>query len=268
MGTQKYIFQNSEDHPELQRLQLLESIFDPHTKALIQKAGDLAGKHCLEVGAGAGSILRWLSEQVGGQGKVTAVDLDDRFLQNPPGNVEVLVGDIQEIDLAAQSFDLIHVRYVLIHLPEGCYLIEKLWELLKPGGHLVIEEPDFTIRKPIVTTVKDALLAFQNMHLACERLFDDNGMDPGFGTIMISWIQELGPQSIEVVNNSPVVQGGSDLAKMMNMSVQHLKDAYLTTGKVNEEDFELYRQFTEDPQSLAIYYATIGVVAQKFDQSM
>ena len=137
---------------------------------------------------------------------------------------------------------------MLIHIPEGCYLIEKLWELLKPGGHLVIEEPDFTIRKPIVTSVKDALLGFQNIHLACDYLFFDGEMDASFGTGMIPWVQELIPRSIEVVNNSPVTKGGTDLARMMNLSAQHLKPAYLSTGKVTEADFELYRQFTENPR--------------------
>lgn len=262
MSTNEYIFNQSKDQSELERLQLLESIFDPHTIDLLKKTGGFAGKHCLEVGAGAGSIMRWLSDEVGAEGQVTAVDLNDRFLKDNTANVEVMIGDIQEMKLPAQSFDLIHVRYVLIHIPEGCYLIEKLWKLLKPGGHLVIEEPDFSIRKPIVSSLKETLQGFQNIHLACDHLFFDGEMDAGFGTSMISWIQELIPHSIEVVNNSPVTQGGTDLARMMNLSAQQLKAAYLSTGKVTEADFELYRQFTEDPLSWAIYYATIGVIAQ------
>ncbi len=263
MSSSEYIFQKAKDDSELERLQLLESIFVPNTRQQFATIGDLTGKHCLEVGAGAGSVMRWLAEQVGDHGKITAVDLNDRFLHNPPGNVELMIGDIQKMELPPQSFDVIHVRYVLIHLPDGVCLIEKLWKLLKPGGHLIIEEPDFRIRDSIVTTVKDALLGFRNIHMACDWMFQSNGMDCKFGTHMISWVQELMPQTIEVHNYCPAVPGGSDLAKLMNLSAQQLKQAYLDTGKVTEEDFDLYRQFTEDPHSWAIYYATIGVVAQR-----
>ena len=54
--------------------------------------------------------MRWLSDEVGAEGQVTAVDLNNRFLKDPPENVDVMIGDIQEMDLPAQSFDLIHVR--------------------------------------------------------------------------------------------------------------------------------------------------------------
>ena len=263
MSSADYIFRNSNDHPELLRLQLLETIFDPYSRELIQKTGDLTGKHYLEVGAGAGSMLRWMAEQAGPEGKITAVDIDDRFLTTLPENVDLCIGDIRELALPAQAFDLIHVRYVLIHLPDATEVLSKLWNTLKPGGHLVIAEPDFLIRKAIHSTSKELQDGFDHMHLACDFLFYKKGLKTGFGTQMVPLIRELTPQTMEVVNHCPVTPGGSDLARMMNLSAQQLKEAYLSTELVDDADFEHYRKFTEDPQSWAIYYATIGVIAQK-----
>ena len=68
------------DPDEERRLTLLESLVDPGT---IQRLSNLdvgPGWRCLEVGAGRGSIAKWLSEKVGTKGSVVAIDIDTRFL--------------------------------------------------------------------------------------------------------------------------------------------------------------------------------------------
>jgi hypothetical protein len=68
-----YIFKaNAADH-ELYRLRLVEEAFDASTTALLKKTGISAGWTCLEVGPGAGSILRWLGQKVGRDGAAVAV---------------------------------------------------------------------------------------------------------------------------------------------------------------------------------------------------
>ncbi len=38
-----------------------------------------------------------------------------------------------------------HTRLVLTHLPERERVLEKMAKAVKPGGWLLVEEPDFTI---------------------------------------------------------------------------------------------------------------------------
>lgn len=76
-----YVFQASEESRELERLQMLERRFDPGTQRRMLAAGLTTGWHCLEVGAGAGSIVRWLEQRVGPSGKVVALDTNPRFLR-------------------------------------------------------------------------------------------------------------------------------------------------------------------------------------------
>src|SRR5262245_22870788 len=61
---------------EHERLRLLESHVDPLSVAAIEAVGLSRGARCLEIGAGAGSIARWLAERVGDPGLVVATDLD------------------------------------------------------------------------------------------------------------------------------------------------------------------------------------------------
>jgi ubiquinone/menaquinone biosynthesis C-methylase UbiE len=68
---------------------------------------------------GRGSIAAWLSERVGPTGQVIATDIGTRFLetlQRP--NLEVRRHNIVTDPLPEDEFDLVHVRLVLMHLPE------------------------------------------------------------------------------------------------------------------------------------------------------
>jgi trans-aconitate methyltransferase len=93
------------------------------------------------VGAGGGSIARWLAERVGPTGIVVATDIDTRFLdgQELP-NLEVRRHDITRDALERDRFDLVHVRAVLEHLPERDAILGHLVASLKPGGWLLAED--------------------------------------------------------------------------------------------------------------------------------
>ncbi len=78
----QYIFTNTQFDSELKRLQILEQVSDPASRRRILATGLTTGWQCLEVGAGAGSIMRWMSQEIGISGKVTAVDVNTRFVEN------------------------------------------------------------------------------------------------------------------------------------------------------------------------------------------
>lgn len=69
------------------------------------------------VGGGAGSIARWLSQQVGKPGRVVCTDINTALLDGPAGdNLEVLRHDTSVDPLPDGEFDLIHTRGVLLHI--------------------------------------------------------------------------------------------------------------------------------------------------------
>src|SRR4051812_14227124 len=83
---------------ERERLTALESLFDASSRRLLADLGVGAGWRCLEVGAGAGGIARWLADRVGDTGRVVATDLDTRFLDGS-GNLDVRTHDVVTDDL-------------------------------------------------------------------------------------------------------------------------------------------------------------------------
>src|SRR5207249_5000144 len=129
---------------EPRRLQLLEEHADSTSVRRLEATGIDTGWSCLEIGAGRGSIARWLGERVGPSGHVVALDLDTSLLTDlDEPNIDVIEGDLLEIGLAEGSFDLVHARLVLMHIPERWRALERIASLLRPGGHLVLEELDW-----------------------------------------------------------------------------------------------------------------------------
>ena len=102
MHESRYFALNEKDKVELDRLILYEQIWDPITICHLEINGVSEGWHCLEVGAGAGSIAKWLSARVGPAGKVVATDINTRFLNRLSlPNLEIRQHDIVKDDLEA-----------------------------------------------------------------------------------------------------------------------------------------------------------------------
>lgn len=145
MSAERYFAVDAQDAPELERLECLSRAYDPVTTRRLESLGVAAGWRCLEVGAGAGSIARWLSDRVGPAGAVVAADLDPRFLHaSRRPNLEVRRYDILRDDLEGGRYDLVHCRTLLMHLPEPARALARMAAAVKPGGWLAIEEGDMT----------------------------------------------------------------------------------------------------------------------------
>src|SRR4051794_14907574 len=85
-------------HAERDRLDSLTSLYDERTLALCERLGLAPGWHCLDAGAGTGSLATALAERVGPSGSVTALDADTRFLE-PLDSLIVVAADLTTDDL-------------------------------------------------------------------------------------------------------------------------------------------------------------------------
>lgn len=129
---------------ERRRLELFAERLDPLTVRRIKALGLAPGARCLEVGGGRGSIARWLCEYAGPAGRVTATDLDTGFLSELSlPNLDVLRHDVTSDEFPQGSFDLVHVRAVLMHIPDRMAVLRRMVSWLAPGGWLMAEDCDF-----------------------------------------------------------------------------------------------------------------------------
>jgi SAM-dependent methyltransferase len=238
------------------RLALLEHHADPTSVRRLQTTGVGAGWRCLEVGAGRGSIARWLSRQVGPSGEVVALDLDTSLLSGlEEPNVEVLCGDVLEIELSEASFDLIHARLVLMHIPERERAIERLVSLLRPGGSLVLEELDW------MAVLADA----DPDRVALFRAFEEAlpSIDFQCGRALLDELREAGLSDTYADFRVDVIEGATPLAQWEQLSVQALTEDVLSAGTATAEQIEQHLARLEDPEYRGYGFTWVGVRGQR-----
>jgi ubiquinone/menaquinone biosynthesis C-methylase UbiE len=263
MAQSEYVFQRVEYQRELERLRMIEQVFDPASRRRLLGTGLQAGWRCLEVGPGAGSIMTWMGVVAGPTGQVVAVDLDPKFLdESRQSKTEIIRADIRTALFLEQSFDLIHARYVLIHLPDYEVALTKMLDSLKPGGWLVLEEPDFSASRGI-TGDEQELESLRKVNQAIKQMYATRGLDYELGLKLPALMQRRGLQHLTVENDAPLCAGGSGIATVMKLSTEQLWEKYLATGVVGPSELERYCRFADDPNSWAVYYATIAVSGRK-----
>ncbi len=261
MTSPQYVFQDSDRDREKVRLSAIQDEFDPDSRHRLSQIGITAGWFALEVGAGMGSMMSWMATQVGNKGKVVAVDIDTHFIENTNlPNVEIRRLDIAKEKLVISYFDVCHARYVLLHLREWEKAIENIWQSLKPGGWLVIEEPDFSTSTAVGHPASKPV---NRVNKAIINMFNSMSIDPYFGRRLPEIFQQLGAEEIKVETYLPFANGGSRIAQIMKMSAQHLTDRYVGTGECLLADVEQYIAAADDPLAWAYYYTTVATIGRK-----
>lgn len=255
----RYIFDRNAEDRELERLRMIEAAVDDASIALLEASGITSGWHCLELGAGAGSLTEWMGARVGQKGRVLAIDKKAAYLRrfaSPP--YRVVEGDFLTAPVES-PMDLVHARYVLIHNRRDEAMLKKIRAIVRPGGYVVLEEPDFTSARLLNQTGPEA---HQRVNEAICRMFTNAGLDPGFGLGLPRKAAEAGFDIVKVQAALHLCRGDAPIAKVMAESALVLRKEYTDTGVVTDQDIERYVAYARDPRQWSVYYATVSVLAR------
>src|ERR1700744_6562924 len=193
MAESRYVFDNAATAETGLRSAGLEATFDPSTIGYLTGIGVTAGWACWEIGAGGGSIARWLAERVWPTGTVLATDIDPRFI--PPSqlsHLEVAHHDITTDAIPLARYDLIHARLVLSHLPKRRDVLGRLVQALRPGGWLVIEDFCHAFQRGSEPT-DPAEVKFRKVFLALGNFMERaTGNQRDFATSLPQLLADLG----------------------------------------------------------------------------
>ena len=223
---------------ERRRLELLEECLDPITARSLDAIGVGAGWRCLELGGGGGSVSRMLCERVGPNGRVTAVDLDTRFLDElTADNLEVQRRDIVSDGLPGDDYDLVHARLLLMHLPTREKFVEQMAAVVRPGGWVLIEDMDVF---PIWSMAEGA---FTEVWRAVAGAFETAGACPTIGHHLPALFDGAGLEAVEPVCEVPVFRGDTPWADLITATVAQLRPALLAGGLPEERLAALSREF-------------------------
>jgi len=106
------------------------------------------GDSVLDLGSGAGNDCFVARAIIGETGKVTGIDFTDAMLGKARKNVaklgftnvEFVKGDIEEMPLGDNQFDVIVSNCVLNLVPDKTKAFAEIMRVLKPGGHFCVSD--------------------------------------------------------------------------------------------------------------------------------
>jgi len=248
MSDTQYIFNNAHRQAR-ERFPALSDLYDDDTIACLQSIGVGPGWPCLEVGAGGGSIARWLAGQVGASGRVLATDLDTRFLESlgDPA-LEVRRHDIARDPLPDQAFDLVHARLVLVHLPEREQAVAKMAGALKPGGWLVCEEFD-SLSLPADPALHPDECALK-AQAATQRVMASRGANTRYGRDLVVRFRAHGLVDVRADGRMSMWQGGSAGARLLGANFRQLQEELLRGGLLTQAELDDDLARLDDPRTV------------------
>ncbi|WP_406001894.1 class I SAM-dependent methyltransferase [Streptomyces sp. NBC_00829] len=236
-----------EQSGEDDRIDLGAVTYDDTTMARLRDLGAGPGWSCLDVGAGTGTVARRLLDEAG-VASVLAVDRDVRFLTaHPLPGLDALEADITAPEFDPGRFQLVHARFVLMHLPGRRRLIARLGELLAPGGVLVLSDAvDLTTASAPTTPYTRVMRAMW------QGLRDTIGTDVSWVPDYPRLLRAAGLASVAAEIQVPPLVPGSPISRFWAGTWDRAREAIVATGLVDDETVDAAVRYLDSPDCAAL----------------
>lgn len=165
----------------------------------------------LDLGCGLGHWGRKILPYIAPEGKIYGIDMEQEWVDGATKNAERYPGRFEykrsvgeTIPFADNTFDLVTCQAVLLHVDLAKVVMKEMIRVLKPGGQLIVIEPNGLCSEVIYDTVgvtedvSDIVRTFE-FHVLCEA--GQRKLGQGFGSVgdlMPIYFQECGLKDIKV----------------------------------------------------------------------
>jgi arsenite methyltransferase len=168
---------------------------------LAQDAGPLKGKKVLVLCSAAGDVAFYLAEQVGPNGTVIGLELNEVLLQHARleshkrnVSIEFRKAEMYSIPFPDESFDALISEFIVYPTPEPTLIGQpEMARVLKPGGWLLLT--DVIVTKPLSEEARAALRAI-GLDYLCEATPED----------FREWMGEAGLVDVEIHDWTPLLR--------------------------------------------------------------
>lgn len=239
MTSDGYLLENAAPHAGL-RLDALAEVFDPSTFRHIAGLGLSAGWRCWEVGAGGGSVVRWLAQRVGPTGHVLATDIDITWTRAAAAdNVAIACHDVAQDPPPSETFDLVHARLVLMHVAERDQALRAMISTLRPGGWLLVEDGDMSLQTLACLDARSEAEALANkLHADFRALLAERGADPAYGRKLPRLFREAGLH--DVAADGYFAIGLPAGAALHRKTIAQVRDRLIAGGRATADELDRY----------------------------
>jgi ubiquinone/menaquinone biosynthesis C-methylase UbiE len=229
------------------------------------------GARAIDLGCGPrGGVLNLLAERVGPTGSVVGLEYSESFVASTRAfiarqgmtNVEVLQGDARATGLPRNSFDVAHMRLVLVNIPAPEQVVAEMVALVRPGGRIASHEADY---EPHIcdppSRAWDRLLEVYKAYSAA------HGIDLFVGRRTHRMFREAGVVDIAV---NPVIHAyppGHNRRSIFWDFIQNTRDRIVAEGFIGEGEMAALsddlKRHLDDPRTLVVSHMHLQVWGRK-----
>ena len=222
-----------------ERFVWLAELFDAVTLGHFDRLGVGAGSRCWEVGAGGPGIPQALAAAVGASGYVLATDIDPSWLNAGEGY------EVRRHDVAADpspqpgTFDLVHARLVLVHVPDRARALATMAAALRPGGWLLVEDADTALQpRACLDERGPAQQRANRLRDAVRELLTRRGADLRYGRTLPRALREAGLVDVAAAGSFPV--GGLACDRLEASTIRHVRGELLAAGLADDAEIDAH----------------------------
>ncbi|SNQ49644.1 Methyltransferase domain-containing protein [Frankia canadensis] len=216
------------------------------------------GLSLLDIGSGPGTITAGLAERIA-PGQLTALETAEAVLATTRAEIErrgahtarYLVGDVHHLDLASDSFDVVHAHQVLQHLSDPVAALREMMRVCRPGGVVAVRDGDYS-----GFAWYPRLPGLDRWHTLYQAAARANGGEPDAGRHLLAWAHSAGAPTVTVTSSTwcyadPESRGewGGMWAERISGSAitDQLLDSGLATRADLDEIADAWREWAAHP---------------------
>ncbi len=240
------------------RLEVLNDLFGAASREFLVAVGLGEGARVLDVGCGTGTLTTWIARAVGTSGHVIGTDADARQIDlarqraEAAGltNIDFFEGRVGIDALPAGVFDIVHCRFVLMHLKDVDSAVVAMCRSVRKGGILACEEA--TAASVFTSPPCEPIMRMNDLYRVISQT---RGIDSDLGDRLFGLLARHGTGVMSSRFVQPMVS--ITIAKrFLELAANEVRPALLASRLLSEQDAaQLLDSLRAIPEDVAAYYA-------------
>lgn len=249
----------------------LDYLYNPTTQEFLLKSGLKSGMKVLDIGCGSGVMTCWIADQIGKDGLSVGIENDENQLnaakhraqEEKLSNTKFVLCSAYDLEQLDEQFDFVYCRFLLHHLHDVKKVIDKIYQVLKPGGIYAAEEG--IVNYAFTYPHSDA---WGNEETRLPPVWTDypvGNRDPNVGVKLVTKMKQAG----FIVNQAKVIHPvmiTREEKKLLLLGIEEFKPFFLSQGHT-ETDWQSHvlqtQAIVDNDEQIAAFYGSCQVAGKR-----
>jgi ubiquinone/menaquinone biosynthesis C-methylase UbiE len=214
-----------------ERLRVLAAAHRASTLELFRLAGLRSGVRCADLGCGGGDVTFEMAALAGPAGLAVGIDRDpvkvelarEAARERSLVNVTFEVGDVNQWR-GVGEYDFVYCRFLFQHLARPVDLLRRMWQAVRPGGVLAVEDAD--LEGLFCDPDNDGFSFYRRIYA---EVVARSGGDPGCARRLARYFREIGISDPQMRMLQEINADG-DAKLMPLLTLEAIEDSVVSAG--------------------------------------